>query len=141
MRARGVENTTVGYMGGHTQYPTYREVCYNNTGHVETTEVEFDNTKTSYEDLVKLFFETHDFTQIGGQGPDIGDQYRSVIFYTTNEQKYIAQKLISILKDKGYKVATDLLPAPHFWVAEEYHQTYYDKKGGTPYCHIYRKIF
>ena len=141
MKAKGVTSTTVGYMGGHTQHPSYREVCTGTTGHVETTEVEFDNTKTSYEQMVKLFFETHDFTQVGGQGPDIGDQYRSVIFYTTNEQKEIAIKLISVLKTKGYKVATELHPAPHFWPAEDYHQEYYDKKGGTPYCHVYQKIF
>jgi peptide methionine sulfoxide reductase msrA/msrB len=141
MKAKGVKITTVGYMGGHTQHPSYREVCTGTTGHVETTEVEFDTTKTSYEQMVKLFFETHDFTQVGGQGPDIGDQYRSVIFYTTNEQKEIALKLISVLKDKGFKVATELHPAPHFWAAEDYHQEYYDKKGGTPYCHVYHKIF
>ena len=141
MKAKGVKSTTVGYMGGHTQHPSYREVCTGTTGHVETTEVEFDTTKISYEQMVKLFFETHDFTQVGGQGPDIGDQYRSVIFYTTNEQKEIALKLISVLKAKGFKVATELHPAPHFWPAEEYHQEYYDKKGGTPYCHVYHKIF
>ena len=141
MKAKGVKITTVGYMGGHTQHPSYREVCTGTTGHVETTEVEFDTTKTSYEQMVKLFFETHDFTQVGGQGPDIGDQYRSIIFYTTNEQKEISLKLISVLKEKGFKVATELHPAPHFWPAEDYHQEYYDKKGGTPYCHVYHKIF
>lgn len=141
MKAKGVISTTVGYMGGHTKNPTYKEVCTGKTGHVETTEVVFDNTKTSYEDMIKLFFETHDFTQVGGQGPDIGDQYRSVIFYTSDVQKNTAEKYIGILTDKGYKVATLLLPAPEFWKAEDYHQEYYEKKHGTPYCHIYRKIF
>ena len=141
MKAKGVIETTVGYMGGHTQNPTYKEVCTGKTGHAETTEVVFDTTKTSYDDLVKLFFETHDFTQVGGQGPDIGDQYRSVIFFTSEEQKRIAEKYIGILIEKGYKVATILEKAPQFWPAEDYHQEYYDKKHGTPYCHIYRKIF
>lgn len=141
MKANGVIETTVGYMGGRTKNPTYKEVCTGETGHAETTEVVFDATKTSYEDMVKLFFETHDFTQVGGQGPDIGDQYRSVIFYVTEDQKRIAEKYIGILTDKGYKVATILESAPEFWKAEDYHQEYYDKKNGSPYCHIYRKIF
>ena len=141
MKAAGVISTTVGYMGGHTQKPTYKEVCTGETGHAETTEVVFDNTKTSYENMVKLYFETHDFTQVGGQGPDIGVQYRSVIFYTTEAQKQIAEKYVRILTDKGYKVATILQKAPEFWKAEDYHQEYYEKKNGTPYCHIYRKIF
>lgn len=141
MKAKGVISTTVGYMGGHTQHPTYQEVCTGQTGHVETTEVVFDPTKTSYEDLVKLYYETHDFEQVGGQGPDIGDQYRSVIFYANEVQKQMAEKYIKILTGKGYKVATILRPAPEFWKAENYHQEYYEKKHGTPYCHIYRKIF
>lgn len=141
MKAKGVKETTVGYMGGHTQHPTYKEVCTGETGHAETTEVVFDTTQTSYEDMVKLYFETHDFTQVGGQGPDIGDQYRSVIFYTSEAQKQVAEKYIGILTNKGYKVATILEKAPEFWSAEDYHQEYYDKKHGSPYCHIYRKIF
>ncbi|NDP20367.1 MAG: bifunctional methionine sulfoxide reductase B/A protein [Paludibacter sp.] len=141
MKAKGVLETTVGYMGGRTMNPTYKEVCTGETGHAETTEVEFEPLKTSYDDMVKLFFETHDFTQVGGQGPDIGDQYRSVIFYTSQEQKLIAEKYIKILTDKGYKVATKIESAPEFWKAEDYHQEYYDKKNGSPYCHIYRKIF
>jgi len=141
MKAPGVISTTVGYMGGHTKNPTYKEVCTGETGHVETTEVVFDHTKTSYENLVKLYYETHDFTQVGGQGPDIGDQYRSVIFYISEDQHKIAEKYVGILSVKGYKVATILRPAPEFWKAEDYHQEYYEKKHGTPYCHIYRKIF
>jgi len=141
MKAAGVRATTVGYMGGHTQNPTYKEVCTGTTGHAETTEVVFSPGETSYENLIKLFFETHDFTQIGGQGPDIGDQYRSVIFYTSPEQKSTAEKYIKILTEKGYKVATKIQAAGEFWEAEDYHQEYYDKKNGTPYCHIYRKIF
>lgn len=141
LKANGVLETTVGYMGGHTQNPTYKEVCSGETGHAEAAEVFFDPSKTSYEELVKLYFETHDFTQVGGQGPDIGDQYRSVIFYTSEYQKQMAEKYIAILKSKGYKVATILESAKVFWSAEEYHQEYYDKKNGSPYCHIYKKIF
>ncbi|MDD3322421.1 MAG: bifunctional methionine sulfoxide reductase B/A protein [Paludibacter sp.] len=141
MKSPGIISTTVGYMGGHTKNPSYKEVCTGTTGHVETTEVVFDKTKTSYEDLVKLYYETHDFTQVGGQGPDIGDQYQSVIFYTNDEQRKIAEKYVEILTGKGYKVATLLRPAPEFWPAEDYHQEYYEKKHGTPYCHIYRKLF
>jgi peptide methionine sulfoxide reductase msrA/msrB len=91
--------------------------------------------------MVKLFFETHDFTQVNGQGPDIGNQYRSVIFYTSEDQKTIAEKYFNILTQKAYKLATHLEKAPIFWKAEEYHQAYYDKKNGTPYCHVYRRIF
>lgn len=143
MKAKGVQKTTVGYMGGHLKQPTYKEVCTGKTGHVEVTEVIYDTTQMSYEALVKLFFETHDFTQTDGQGPDIGSQYLSVIFYQNDQQKNVAKKIIDLLTQKGYKVATTLRPATdtEFWEAEEYHQAYYDKKNGTPYCHSYKKIF
>jgi peptide methionine sulfoxide reductase msrA/msrB len=141
MKAKGVKATTVGYMGGHTQSPTYREVCSGTTGHVEVAEVVFDSSVISYEELLKLYYETHDFEQIGGQGPDIGAQYQSVVFYVDDSQKKMVEKYIAILKEKGYKPATQLRPAPEFWAAEDYHQEYYDKKNGSPYCHIYRKVF
>ncbi|WP_329903309.1 bifunctional methionine sulfoxide reductase B/A protein [Porphyromonas pogonae] len=137
----GIVETTVGYMGGHKDNPSYQDVCSNTTGHLETVEVEYDPSKTSYENLVKLFFETHDFTQKNGQGPDIGSQYLSAIFVSDPEDKAIAEKYIKILRDKGYDVATTIKPLSHFWKAEDYHQEYYDKKGGTPYCHTKRKIF
>jgi peptide methionine sulfoxide reductase msrA/msrB len=137
----GVISTTVGYMGGHTQNPTYKEVCTGATGHAETMEIEFDPSKTNYETLARLFFEIHDPTQAGGQGPDIGDQYRSEIFYTDDTQKQTAEKLIKILKDKGYKVVTQLAKADKFWPAEDYHQDYYDVTGRQPYCHAYHKLF
>lgn len=141
MKAKGVKHTTVGFMGGHVDNPSYEQVCQKNTGHLELTEVEYDSTETTYDNLVKLFFETHDFTQTNGQGPDIGPQYLSCIFYTTNEEREIAEKYINLLKVKGYKVATMLKPVSTFWKAEEYHQQYYEYKGSTPYCHKYRKIF
>lgn len=141
MKAPGVIETSVGYMGGHKKNPTYQEVSTGKTGHLETTEIVYDPSKTTYGDLVRLFFETHDFTQTDGQGPDIGSQYLSAIFYKNDEQKAIAEKYVDILKDKGYRVATKLISAPKFWKAEDYHQEYYNNKGGTPYCHAYRKIF
>lgn len=141
MKAPGVLSTAVGFMGGHVDHPTYEQVCTKTTGHLETTEVIFDANLTTYENLLKLFFETHDFTQTNGQGPDIGPQYRSFLFFRNDEQKEIAEKYIRILKDKGYKVATTLEKSSTFWRAEDYHQQYYEHKGTKPYCHIYKKIF
>jgi peptide methionine sulfoxide reductase msrA/msrB len=140
-RAPGVISTTVGYTGGRTENPTYKQVCTGRTGHAETVEVIFDPSKTSYEKLAKLFFETHDFTQLNRQGPDIGTQYRSAIFYLTDEQKQIAERLTQQLREKGYNVKTEITQAGKFWPAEDYHQDYYNTTGKTPYCHLYRKIF
>lgn len=141
MKATGVKHTAVGFMGGHIEHPTYKQVCEGNTGHLEVTQVEYDSTHTTFGDLVKLFFETHDFTQTNGQGPDIGEQYLSCIFFSTPEEKAIAEEHIQLLTEKGYKVATMLKPASTFWKAEEYHQQYYEHKGSRPYCHAYKKIF
>jgi peptide methionine sulfoxide reductase msrA/msrB len=140
-RAPGVLSTRVGYTGGHKDNPTYREVCTGTTGHAEAIEVVYDPDQTDYETLARLFFETHDPTQIGGQGPDIGDQYRSVVFYVDDEQRIVTEKLIGLLTDMGYTVATEVEPASKFWPAEDYHQQYYDKTGKTPYCHIYTPRF
>ena len=140
-QSEGVISTRVGYMGGRTKNPTYEQVCYENTGHAEVVEVVFDPKKTSYETLARLFFEIHDPTQINRQGPDIGDQYRSAVFYTNNEQKETVEKLIALLKGKGYNPVTEVVPADTFWVAEDYHQDYYDNTGKQPYCHIYQKRF
>lgn len=132
----GVISTTVGYTGGHKDNPTYKEVCYTDTGHAEAIEVVFDPDKTSFEKLARLFFETHDPTQVDRQGPDIGTQYRSAVFYIDDEQKAVTEKLISALEDKGYKVATKVEKASRFWDAEDYHQDYYAKTGREPYCHV-----
>ncbi|OGC76822.1 MAG: methionine sulfoxide reductase [candidate division Zixibacteria bacterium RBG_16_40_9] len=140
-KEKGVISTAVGHMGGHKKNPTYQEVCSGNTGHIETAEVTFDPSQTSYEKLAKLFFEIHDPTQVNRQGPDIGEQYKSIIFYVDDQQKQTAEKLIKILKDKGLKVVTELTKATTFWEAEDYHQDYYDKKTGQPYCHSYTKRF
>jgi len=140
-RARGVISTTVGYTGGTVAKPTYKQVCTGATGHAEAVEVIFDPTQTNYEDLARLYFETHDFTQLNRQGPDIGTQYRSAIFYLDERQKSIASTLADILRNKGYDVKTEITPAQKFWPAEEYHQDYYNKNGSTPYCHTYRPLF
>jgi peptide methionine sulfoxide reductase msrA/msrB len=140
-KAPGVISTTVGYTGGHVDNPTYKQVYTDRTGHAEAVEVIYDPSKTSYEKLAKLFFETHDFTQLNRQGPDIGKQYRSEIFYLNDEQKKIATELIRTLKKKGFNVQTRVTKAGKFWPAENYHQDYYKNNGKTPYCHIYRKIF
>lgn len=141
MKAPGVIKTNVGFMGGKMDNPTYKQVCTGTTGHVETTQIIYNAKETTYENLVKLFFETHDFTQTDGQGPDIGSQYLSVVFYTNEEQKKIADIYYKKLTDMGYKVATTLRPASTFWKAEDYHQQYYEGNGKTPYCHKYKKIF
>jgi peptide methionine sulfoxide reductase msrA/msrB len=140
-QAKGVLTTTVGFTGGRTAHPSYKEVCSGTTGHAEAVQVVFDPSLISFEELARLFFETHDFSQVDRQGPDIGTQYRSEIFYQNEGQKQTAEKLVGILQAKGFKVATRITPAGEFWKAEAYHQNYYQKNGNQPYCHVYRKIF
>lgn len=140
-KAPGVISAESGYMGGVKKDPTYLQVSSHTTGYAETVRVIFDTSKTNYEALAKYFFDIHDPTQIDRQGPDVGYQYRSEIFYTTMEQKKTVEKLIGQLERKGYKVATLLSPAEMFWKAEDYHQDYYAHKGGTPYCHKYTERF
>ncbi len=135
-RATGVISTTAGYIGGKGESPSYEEVCSHTTGYAEAVEVLFDRRETSFEDLAKLFFEIHDPTQLDRQGPDVGDQYRSAIFYLDQHQKEVAESLIDALEKRGLKIATRLEPASTFWPAEDYHQDYYRKKNSEPYCHI-----
>ena len=140
-RIDGVLSTTVGYTGGHVENPSYEQVCGKRTGHYEACLVEYDPKRTTAEEVLRTFFETHDPTQANGQGPDIGPQYRSAVFYQNDAQRDLTQSLIGLLTVKGFKVATEVLPAQAFYSAEGYHQDYYDLKGGTPYCHGYRKLF
>ncbi len=138
---RGVISVESGYMGGDVDNPTYEQVCTGRTGHAEVVRIDFDPAEVSYEALAKLFFEIHDPTQKNRQGPDIGAQYRSVVFYTSDAQRETAEKLVAQLEAKGYRVATQIEPAATFWRAEEYHQDYYKNKGTAPYCHAYTKRF
>ena len=137
----GVISAVSGYMGGDLENPSYQDVSSRNTGHLEIVEVTYDVNKVSYEDLARLFFEIHDPTQSDGQGPDIGNQYLSAIFFNNEEEELTASRLIDILKKKGYRVVTKLFPASTFWKAEQYHQNYYGKNKKTPYCHRYEKKF
>jgi peptide-methionine (S)-S-oxide reductase len=128
----GVVDSAVGYAGGRTESPTYKEVCYEETGHAEVVQVEYDPAKVSYQALVDAFFAMHDPTQLNRQGPDVGDQYRTVIFYHSPEQERIARDTIQRLTEaKRYRrpIVTQVLPAPTFWRAEEYHQQYLKKRG------------
>jgi peptide methionine sulfoxide reductase msrA/msrB len=137
----GVYSARSGYTGGHLENPTYRDVLGHNTGHLEAVEVIYNPLEISYEDLAKYFFEIHDPTQANGQGPDIGNQYLSAVFYRSRHEYDTIIKLIGILEQKNYKIATTLRPAAIFWPAEDYHQDYYDLKGTTPYCHSWTKRF
>jgi len=140
-KQKGVKDVISGYMGGKRERPTYKEVSYANQGEIEVVEVTYDPSIISFESIAKLFFEIHDPTQKGKQGPDVGYQYTSVVFYNNEDEKETTQKLIEILKNKGYKVVTKLLPKESFTKAEEYHQDYYKRKQKEPYCHVYIKRF
>jgi peptide-methionine (S)-S-oxide reductase len=132
-RLDGVTDAAVGYAGGHLENPTYRDVCSHGTGHAEVVEVEFDPAQISYESLLEAFFEIHDPTQVNRQGPDVGDQYRSVIFFHSPEQRETAERTKAELEASGRfarPIATAIEPAPTFWRAEEYHQRYIEKHGG-----------
>lgn len=140
-KQNGVISAESGYIGGHIDDPSYKEVCTSTTGHAEAVRIVFDTSQTNFETLAKFFFEIHDPTQEDGQGPDIGEQYRSEIFYTNENQKKITERLIQILKVKGYNVVTKLTKASNFFTAEDFHQNYYLRKGSKPYCHAYSKKF
>lgn len=133
----GVIETEVGYIGGHTENPSYEQVCSHTTGHAEATKLTYDLKRVSYKTLLKQFFRMHDPTQLNRQGPDIGDQYRSAIFYLNDRQKTEAQQVINELNDKEYhgKIVTSLVKAGKWWPAENYHQKY-TQKTGMGMCHI-----
>ena len=129
-KVKGVLETSAGYMGGHKENPTYKEVCTDKTGHAETVLVEYDPDVVSYRELLEVFWIVHDPTQLNMQGPDIGTQYRSVIFYYDEEQKDEALKSMEE-EQKRYtrKIVTEIAPAKTFYRAEEYHQRYFEKRG------------
>lgn len=130
--ADGVVSTEVGYTAGTTPSPTYKEVCSDRTGHAEAVEVEYDPAKVSYEDLLGVFWESHDPTQANRQGPDIGSQYRSAIFYSDDEQRAAAEASKARLEETkrfSRQIVTEIAPAQRFYRAEEYHQQYLEKRG------------
>jgi peptide-methionine (S)-S-oxide reductase len=134
----GVSNTRVGYTGGKSENPTYKEVCTDRTGHAEAVEVDYDPAKVSYDDLLKVFWENHDPTQLNRQGPDWGSQYRSAIFYHSPEQKTAAEKSKEKLEKArrfSKPIVTQIVPAVEFFPAEDYHQQYLEKRGMAS-CHI-----
>ncbi len=137
----GVLKTEVGYIGGKSENPSYERVCEGNSGHLEALRILYNPGEMSYEALVKYFFEIHDPTQANGQGPDIGEQYLSAIFYYDEKEKALAEQLIHLLEAKGLSIKTKIIPASPFWRAEDYHQDYYQKTGKRPYCHHYQKRF
>ncbi len=137
----GVISVVSGYSGGEVKNPTYQQVSSGSTGHAESVRVTFDPAVISYRELAKYFLEIHDPTQLNRQGPDIGNQYRSEIFYTDEQQKKVAEELLDILRKKGYDVKTKVSKAGEFYPAEDYHQDYYARNGKTAYCHFYTKRF
>jgi len=142
-KLNGVQSAISGYMGGHLENPTYKDICTGNTGHFEVVQVNYESEIIGYEDLAKLFFEIHDPTQKNGQGPDLGTQYLSAIFYENKDEKTICVKLVDILKTDNYDVVTKLISKNNtiFYEAELYHQNYYFVHNKIPYCHSYIKRF
>ena len=138
-RVPGVIDTAVGYSGGETANPTYKDVCTDETGHAEVVQVTFDPAKVSYEQLLDAFWKAHDPTQVNRQGPDFGTQYRTAIFFHSPEQEAAAKKSRAALEAGGkFKrpIATEITPASVFYRAEEYHQKYLQKRGGAAACHF-----
>jgi peptide-methionine (S)-S-oxide reductase len=134
----GVTETAVGYTGGATENPTYKDVCGDDTGHAEAVEVDYDPSRISYSDLLKVFWENHDPTTLNRQGPDVGTQYRSAIFFHSPEQKAEAEASRDALGKSGQfrrPIVTEIVPAVTFYRAEDYHQRYLEKRG-LAHCHI-----
>ena len=137
-RVPGVLDAVSGYSGGHTENPSYKDVCSDRTGHAEVVQVTFDPAKVSYEQLLDVFWKIHDPTQVNRQGPDFGTQYRTAIFYHSPEQEATARRSKQALEASGrfrHSIATEITPAGPFWRAEEYHQRYLEKRGAES-CHI-----
>jgi peptide-methionine (S)-S-oxide reductase len=137
-QVKGVTSTTVGYTGGHTKNPSYKEVCTDKTGHAEAVEVEFDPSQVSYRELLAVFFQSHDPTTLNRQGPDFGSQYRSAIFFHDAEQEAAAREAKAALEKAGVfkrPIVTQIVPASEFYRAEDYHQQYFEKQGVRS-CHL-----
>jgi peptide-methionine (S)-S-oxide reductase len=136
-RVPGVTDVRSGYSGGITPNPTYQEVCSHTTGHAEVVQVTFDPEQVTYDQLLEVFWAMHDPTQVDRQGPDIGDQYRSVIFTHSDDQMATAEKSLQRAQERFDRpIATKIQPLTAFYPAEDYHQAYYEKNGKTPYCHV-----
>ena len=136
-RVPGVLDVKVGYTGGMTENPTYREVCSHTTGHAEAAQVPFDSERVSFDQVLDVFWALHDPTQVNRQGPDIGDQYRSAIFTNSPEQLAAAEASKQRAQTRFTKpIATEITPLTTFYPAEDYHQAYYEKNGHEPYCHV-----
>jgi len=140
----GVVEATSGYAGGHVEDPGYKEVCRGTTGHAEVVQVEYDPDRIGFEDLLKVFFTIHDPTQLNRQGPDVGSQYRSAIFTHDDRQAELARSFVEELEREGAtgsyendEIVTEIEPLDRFWVAEEYHQDYYEKNPGDRYCQFH----
>jgi len=134
---KGVKTVTSGYMGGHVDNPTYKQICTGNTGHAEVTDVEYDADEVSFNELLLIFFRTHNPTTLNRQGNDVGTQYRSAIFYYTDEQKQQAEEMIKKLTAEHVfdaPVVTEITPAGKFYQAEDYHQNYFNDNPRQPYC-------
>ncbi len=134
---RGVNSVVSGYSGGHTENPTYREVCSESTGHAEVVQIDFDESEISFADILRIFFAVHDPTTLNRQGNDIGTSYRSAIFYHDDEQKRVAEQIIKEVTEAAIydsPIVTDVTPFTAFWPAEDYHQEYFENNPTQPYC-------
>jgi peptide-methionine (S)-S-oxide reductase len=136
-RLPGVISVTSGFAGGHTEDPTYREVCNETTGHAEVTEIEFDPARISYAKLLEVFWQAHDPTTLNRQGADEGTSYRSIILYRDKKQQLLAEKSkLEAQKDFSNPIVTEIVPLKKFYPAEDYHQAYYDNNSNQPYCQV-----
>lgn len=134
---KGVTKVISGYMGGHTENPTYKDICAGDTGHAEIIQIEYNESEIAYEDLLLIFFRTHDPTSLNRQGNDVGTQYRSVIFYASQEQKAAAENMIDQLEKEmvfDKPIVTEITPVSKFYSAEDYHQNYFNTNPNQSYC-------
>ena len=136
LQLKGVEKVVSGYAGGHTDNPSYDDICRGDTNHAEVILIDYDETQISFEQLLDVFFTTHDPTTLNRQGNDIGTQYRSVIYYLNDEQQQQAQQSIDRLKAEGLNIVTELSPAPKFYPAEAYHQNFFARNPSQGYCNF-----